>query len=38
MWKFIKQELIALDDLLKVYFWVIGIPWLLQYFTVELLS
>ena len=38
MWKFIKQELIALDDLLKIYFYVVGIPWLLHHFTVGLLS
>lgn len=36
--KFIVRELAIADDFLKIYFWVVGIPYLLQYLTVNLLS
>jgi len=38
MWDRIKYELHWIDDLLKLYFILVGIPYLLQYLTVELLS
>ena len=38
MWDRIKYELHWIDDLLKLYFCLVGIPYLLQYLTVELLS
>lgn len=38
MIKFIKQEWMWIDDLLKLYFWIIGVPYLLQWLAVDLLS
>jgi hypothetical protein len=36
--KFIIRELAIADDFLKIYFWLVGIPYLIQYLTVNLMS
>lgn len=37
-WDRLIYELHWIDDLLKIYFWLVGLPYLLSYFTVELIK
>lgn len=38
MWTKIIREWYFFEDLLKFYFWVVGVPYILQWLAVDLLS